>query len=113
MSTAIGQEAEAKAAEWLEGRGYQILDKNWRTKWCEIDLIAKKDNQIFFVEVKYRRQANSGSGLSYITPKKLRQMAFAAEIWLNQYDSQEDYELSAIELSGIPPKVSAFLPELT
>lgn len=113
MSTTIGQEAEAKAAQWLEDQGFELVDKNWRSKWCEIDLIMQKDERFFFVEVKYRRRPDSGSGLSYITQEKLRQMAFGAELWLNQYEAKQDYELSAIELSGQPPGVNQFIPELT
>lgn len=113
MSTATGQLAEQVAADYLETEGYQILDTNWRTKWCEIDIIARRDQTIYFVEVKYRRSSSAGSGIDYITPQKLRQMSFAAEIWMSQNQEELDYELGAIELSGHPPKVTEFIPQLT
>lgn len=113
MSTKTGQEAEAKAAEWLEAQDYKLLDKNWRTKWCEIDLIAQKDGRFFFIEVKYRRRSDSGGGLSYITPRKLKQMSFAADMWMSQQEETGDYELSAMEMSGQPPEVDEFISELT
>src|SRR5690606_24716209 len=100
-------------AQWLEAQGYHVIDRNWRTKWCEIDLIATKDNRLFFVEVKYRRSPAAGGGLSYITPGKLRQMAFAAQLWLNGHPDESQWELSAIALGGTPPAVEEFIPELT
>lgn len=113
MSTAAGQAAESAAAEWLEAQGYAIVDRNWRTKWCEIDLIARKSNRLFFIEVKYRRTNSAGGGLSYITAGKLRQMAFAAQLWLSNHQDDSDYELSAIALGGTPPAIEEFIPQLT
>ena len=113
MSTSSGLAAESVAAQWLEAQGYHVIDRNWRTKWCEIDIVAKKDGRLHFIEVKYRRSDSAGSGLSYITEKKLQQMSRAATIWVNQYDYDGGYELSAIELSGQPPKIDNFIPELT
>jgi len=47
-----GQIGENVACEFLMKQGYQILDRNYRKKWGEIDVIAKKDSMIHFVEVK-------------------------------------------------------------
>ena len=75
-----GRKGEEAAAKYLVEHGYEILERNWKTKWCEIDIIASQNNTLYFVEVKYR---NDGSGLEAITPAKLRQMKFAAELYLN------------------------------
>lgn len=99
MSTSIGNQAEDAAATYLEGRGYKVIDRNWRTRVCEIDIIAKKHSTIFFVEVKYRSSNKQGSGLDYITPKKLKQMSFAAEHWVQEHKYSGDFQLSAIEVS--------------
>ena len=113
MSTSAGRQAEEVAAEWLMNQGYEIVDRNWRTKWCEIDIVAKKNQTLYFVEVKYRRTNAAGGGLSYITPGKLKQMAFAAEMWLSNQAERSDYELSAMSLGSNPPLVEDFIPELT
>lgn len=113
MSTLSGRAAEAAAAEWLESQGYLLIERNWRTKWCEIDLIAQKDGRLYFIEVKYRRSHAAGSGLAYVTPAKLRQMAFAAQLWLNDHPHESDWELSAIALGGTPPAIEEFIPQLT
>ena len=108
-----GQQAETQAAEYLRTKGYKILDQNWKTPVCEIDIVAQKDKRIYFVEVKYRLTDSQGSGLGYITPKKLKRMKFAAEVWVKNRNWEGDYSLSAIELSGPAYVVTAFLPDLT
>jgi uncharacterized protein (TIGR00252 family) len=107
-----GRMAEDVAAAYLENSGYSVIDRNWRTRWCEIDIVAQKGKIIYFVEVKYRRSAGQGSGLDYITSKKQAQMEFAARLWSQLYDWPNDYRLSAVEVSGESYQVSAFLPEL-
>lgn len=92
--------AEAVAAAFLERKGCQIIEQNWRTRMCEIDVIALRGNVIYFCEVKYRASNRQGSGIDYITPKKLQQMRFAAESWVHSRSWQGDYQLCAIEVSG-------------
>jgi len=48
----VGQNGENRAVEYLEKKGFKIIDRNWRTKYGEIDIIVSKDNFIIFVEVK-------------------------------------------------------------
>ncbi len=110
--TQRGRLAEARACEYLRSKGYIVLIQNWRTSWCEIDIIAKKLHTIFFIEVKYRRSNNSGHGLDYITPAKLLQMKRAADSWLQQHNSNGDYVLSAIELSGPNIVVTDFIESI-
>ncbi len=95
-----GAEAEEKVAEYLESEGYKILDKNWKTPKCEIDIVAKKDNCIHFVEVKYRSQEYQGDGFEYITSKKLKQMNFSAELWVANHRYSGEYCLSGASVSG-------------
>lgn len=111
-TTSTGRAAEDAAAEYLQAKGYKILEKNWRTRWCEIDVVAEKDRAVFFVEVKYRQSESWGSGLEYITPKKVQQMTFAAEFWVHTHKWRGDYRLSAIEVSGENFTISNFLPDL-
>lgn len=111
-TTSTGRSAEDAAADYLNAKGYKILDRNWRTRWCEIDIVAEKDKCIYFVEVKYRKSEAWGSGLEYITPKKLKQMAFAAEFWVSSNKWAGDYGLSGIEITGDDFVVTAFLPEI-
>jgi Holliday junction resolvase-like predicted endonuclease len=97
---AAGHAAEKRAAEHLITRGYEIIELNWKTRWCETDIIAEKAGVVYFVEVKYRRSAEQGRGLDYITPGKIEKMALAAELWVSQRDWPGDYALAAIGLDG-------------
>lgn len=113
-TTSIGRSAEAAAAQYLKRKGYKVRDLNWRTRWCEIDIVAEKDDIIYFVEVKYRRSTKQGGGLVYVTPTKLRRMSFAAQLWMSRQAYDKAWELSAIELSGEEGlQVRVHLPSLT
>ena len=107
-----GSLAEEKAAIFLAGKGFDIIEKNWRTRWCEIDIVARKNNTIYLVEVKYRKQLAQGSGLEYITKVKQQQMAFAAEFWVHKNKWPGDYRLAAVEITGSAFTVSAWLDNL-
>jgi ribonuclease HII len=109
-SKQIGDSAEDIATKHLMKAGHKILDRNWKTKYCEIDIVSKKDETMYFCEVKYRRNANQGGGLLAITPKKLRQMRFAAKFYvLSKNITDIDMRLAAISLYGQPPIVENLL----
>ena len=94
-----GQKAEHAAAEHLSNMGFKVIERNWKTKWCEIDIIASKDDVIHFVEVKYRRNVRYGDGLAAITPKKKQQMDFAASLWLARHTGK-DALLTVMSVTG-------------
>ncbi|HSX18018.1 MAG TPA: YraN family protein [Candidatus Saccharimonadales bacterium] len=100
-TTSIGRSAEAAVADYLKQNGFTILDKNWRTRWCEIDVIAKKDNAVYFIEVKYRASESQGSGFEYIGPNKLRQLTFASNFWTTQNNWNDDYRIIGAEVTGL------------
>jgi Holliday junction resolvase-like predicted endonuclease len=108
-----GRHAEVKAAAYLEKAGYTILNRNWRTRWCEIDIVAEQGGVVYFFEVKYRLNDDQGVGLDYITPQKLQQMNFAAEAWMAEASWEGDVELAAIELTGPDLKVTNVVTDLT
>jgi uncharacterized protein (TIGR00252 family) len=109
---AHGRAAEDTVSAYLEREGYEIISRNWRTRWCEIDIVAKKKKVIYFVEVKYRKTDTQGSGLDYVTPKKLQQMRFATEFWVQDNNWRGDYRLAAIEVGGPQYEITNFLTEL-
>ena len=109
-TTQIGRNAEMVAADYLESRGFTVLEHNWRTNRCEIDIIAQKGPVKYFVECKYRRSGSYGRGFDHITDKKIQQMQFAAAVWVQRRQWDGAYFLSAIELAGKPPCVQGFIP---
>jgi ribonuclease HII len=64
----IGDNAEKVAEKHLKNLGHDILDRNWKTKFCEIDIVSQLGDTIFFNEVKYRKKAGRGIG-GYYTQK--------------------------------------------
>ncbi len=100
MSTQIGDSAEEYVCEYLKSAGYTVLDRNWKTKWCEIDIVAEKAKVAHFVEVKFRRSDEYGDGFDYITPAKLRQMGFAADMWVANHSWPGEYTLSVAAVDG-------------
>lgn len=112
MSTKdIGNRGEEIASIYLANKGYAIVERNWKTRWCEIDIIAQKDDCIYFVEVKYRTSSDYGDALSYITPKKVQQMKFAAELWMQSHRYDGDCQLAALAVMGDGTEVQ-FLDDL-
>ena len=77
----VGDSGEDRASQFLTAQGHTILNRNWKTKWCEIDIISFFDDTVFFVEVKTRKNAHAGNGFEAITKTKLKQMTFAAEYY--------------------------------
>ena len=101
-----GQRAEAIVAEALRRKKHTILERNWRTKYCEIDIISEFDGVIYFTEVKYSKNR---SGIERITDDKLKQMRFAAEAYLSIYNISSPAKLAAAEVSGKEFRISSFL----
>lgn len=100
-TTATGQHAEQKAAEYLARAGFMVLARNWkRQKLCEIDIVAQKGGAVYFVEVKYRADNHFGGGLDYIASQKLRHMRRAARVWVGEHNWAGEYTLAAVEVTG-------------
>lgn len=83
-SKQLGDEAESVVAQHLlEGRGHRVLVRNYKTKYCEVDIISIKDKTIYFTEVKYRQNEDFGGARDAISLSKQKQMAYAANIFMN------------------------------
>jgi putative endonuclease len=77
---ALGRAGEDRAADWYIARGYQIVQRNWRSKAGEIDLVCARGNVIVFSEVKTRRTDRAGWPAEAVTrTKQLRLRRLAAE----------------------------------
>jgi ribonuclease HII len=105
---AIGNRSEQVASKYLEGKGHIVLERNWRTKWCEIDIVSKIRETYYFTEVKHRTKDGQGNGMQMINRAKLRQMKFAAELYMSG-KPEADMRLVAIATSGTPPKFVDYL----
>lgn len=100
----IGDKAENAVSDWLVAQGFTIQARNWKTRFCEIDIIAEKSDVRYFIEVKYRSSENQGGGIEAVTPKKVQQMRFAAELYNARNAYAGDAKLAAIAVGagGLP-----------
>lgn len=78
----IGSLKEDLAISYLEQNGFEILERNFKCKIGEIDIIAKKDNIIRFIEVKYRKGNLAGGAYYSISQKKLEKISKIAEFYI-------------------------------
>ncbi len=81
-----GAEYEQIAATFLEDAGYQILERNYYTAFGEIDLIAKDQTTLVFIEVKYRTSDKTGFPEESVTPGKQRRIRKCAQYYLYQHN---------------------------
>ncbi len=81
----IGGVHEAAAETVLRKQGYQILEKNFRCRLGEIDIIAKHKGQLVFVEVKYRRSKVRGCASEAVTVKKQRTISRVADFYIMKH----------------------------
>lgn len=99
----FGTQGESQVAQMLEKKGFKIIGRNYKKVYGEIDLIAQKDNEIVFVEVKTRSN-------SYIEPENLishaqqRKIIATAKAYVAEYNLIEYvWRFDAALLIGIPP----------
>lgn len=78
----IGRWGEEIAANYLQGQGYEILDRNVRTAYGELDLIARFNDVLVFVEVKTRRSTAYGLAEEAITQKKATHILQSAQAYI-------------------------------
>lgn len=81
----VGTRGESLAAELLRRGGWTILERNWRFRHKEIDVIAERSGTVAFVEVKARSGAAFGHPLEAVTGRKRRDLAVAARAWVARH----------------------------
>lgn len=81
---ALGSGGEEQAARWYEDRGYEVLERNWRRREGEVDLIVRRGATVVFSEVKTRTTDRFGSGAEAVLPAKQRRIRRLASRWLSE-----------------------------
>jgi len=97
----IGKWGEEKAVEYLAQRDYEILGRNVRTPYGEIDIIAKQGDIIIFVEVKTRTSDKMGLPEESITTRKREHMIACAEHYAAEYEIDR-WQIDVISIEGKP-----------
>lgn len=80
----LGQKGEEFAAEYLLAKGYKIVQRNWRTRYGELDIIAHDGDTVVAVEVKTRSGTGYGAPLEAITYAKARRLKRLLGLWLDE-----------------------------
>jgi putative endonuclease len=81
---APGAPGEELAARWYEGQGYEVLERNWRRREGEVDLIVRRGATVVFVEVETRATGQYGTGTESAAPAKQRRIRRLAARWLSE-----------------------------
>ena len=103
----IGEIGERLASNWLESKGFSILEMNYREKWGEIDVIAKKVKKVYFVEVKtvsYETKKDLEYAVTHETWRpeenvhrsKLNKLSRAIETWMEKYKYRGDFQVDVV-----------------
>ncbi len=85
----LGARGEAIAVAYLKGQKYTVVERNFRCKAGEVDIVARDGATFVFVEVKTRRTLSFGPPQASVTPFKQRQISTAALVWLAKRRLQE------------------------
>jgi putative endonuclease len=81
-SQALGRDGEQQAEAWYVANGYDVLDRNWRCRDGELDLVLRKNRTIVFCEVKTRTTTQFGTPAEAITRQKRQKLRHLAAAWL-------------------------------
>lgn len=95
----FGKFAEDLAAEQYTAEGYAILERNWRLGKTEIDIIARKDDIIAFIEVKARKK-DTTEPVEAVNRAKRKRMIMAADVYLKFQPGHCNYRFDIFALKG-------------
>lgn len=104
----VGDKGESKAVDYLLSIGYQILERNFYSRYGEIDIIAKDKNSIVFVEVKLRNNDKYGKGLESISKRKISSILKTAQFYLKTDDIDCRFDVISIDSDKIEHIINAF-----
>ncbi len=106
----IGQEAEALACHYLQAQGLCLLERNFSVPQGEIDLIMQDQQSLVFIEVRYRRNNNFGSGAETVTRSKQRKLLAGAARYLQTNPQQANqptrFDVVSISMENNQPLIN-------
>ena len=106
----LGRDGELRAIKFLKKQGYKILDKNLKNAFAEIDVLAKKDGELYFCEVKTRTSDSFGTpGMAVDYKKQTKYRKFAENyVQINGYDGAVHFVVIEVYLDKINVIKDAF-----
>lgn len=109
MDNSSGAAGEKFTAEYLQKRGFEILRRNFHSRFGEIDIIARNKNFLVFVEVKTREKNSLVNPLEAVTASKRKKIIRTALAYLQQYpeDLQPRFDVAAVTaVHGLPESMN-------
>ena len=100
----FGAQGEDIAIDYLRRKDYVILDRNWRSGHREIDIVARKDDTVVFVEVKARANAFYGNPEDAVTRRKMHLLVLAADAYLRYNAIDLEVRFDVITITGTTGK---------
>ncbi len=97
-SKLLGAWGEALAAEYLRKKRYQILATGYRSRYGEIDIIARDRTYLVFVEVKLRKSADFARAMEYVDHRKQNRIRTTASLYLSRYPTSLQPRFDVIEI---------------
>jgi len=94
----LGKQGEKLAIDFLQNKGYTILDTNWRFEKAEVDIIARKAEILAVVEVKTRSTTNFGNPQDFVNSKKIKLLVSAVDAYVTskELDVEVRFDIIAI-----------------
>lgn len=93
-----GNWGEEKAAKYLKHHGYRIVERNYRCRQGEIDIIAERNGLIIFIEVKTRKNSDYAEAREFVTTAKQQRVIIAAQHWLQENSCEKQPRFDVIEI---------------
>jgi putative endonuclease len=109
MKRKLGIKGEEMATVYLVKNGYQIITRNYYTRYGELDIICEKNNTIIFVEVKTRTSTRYGLPQEAVTNQKKAHLKKAAMIYLNSLNKRYReirFDVIAILITGVNNEIN-------
>lgn len=100
---AIGKRGEIEAARFLEKKGYKVMERNYRCRYGEIDLVAKDGHTVVFIEVKTRGSDRFGTPLASVDAKKQKKILLTSQFYIESnrlFDADMRFDVVGIEING-------------
>lgn len=96
----LGKWGENAAVAYLEKNDYAIRHRNWRFHHLETDIIAVKENEISFIEVKTRKNSDYGEPYDAVDSKKMKNLIRAADTYIKMYQIDHNIHFDIISVIG-------------
>ncbi len=99
----IGRRGEDEAALFLESKGYKVLERNYRCRYGEIDIVARDGKTVVFVEVKTRGSDRFGAPVDSVDARKQKKILLTSQFYIESnrlFDSDLRFDVVGIEMNG-------------